>query len=341
MRKVFTSMIALAVAGFIHLTAQAQQSVTGTTSGSDEIVIRKKGDKDSKVTVEFKDGQVTVNGKPMSEYNGDDVTISRRRSAAIARVRTPASPFRGGTYNFDYNNQDQASDQALKNYRQGQAYSYSTGTNKVLLGVMTEKDDNGAKITSVTKGSAAEKAGLKEGDIITKIDNTTIATPDDLLKAVSKYKPEDKAAVTFKRDKKEQKATVTLEKRKEATTLFSEGFNNQNFNFDMLTPGENGSLNMLIRGNNLRLGIKAQDTEDGKGVKVLDVDDDSNAAKAGVKEGDIITEFDGDKINSVTDLMEAAKDMKDKSNIKVKLTRDGKTQEMEIRVPKKLKTATL
>ena len=336
MRKVFTPMIALAVAGFMSFTTQAQQSTTSTTNGSDEIIIRKKGDKDSKVTVEFKDGQVTVNGKPLSDYNGDDVTVSRRRSLATTRTGTPASPFRGGTYNFDYNQE-----QALRNYHPGQAYSYSTGANKALLGVMTEKDEAGAKVTSVTKGSAAEKAGLKEGDIITKIENTTITTPDDLLKAVGKYKPEDKATITYKRDRKEQKVTVTLDKRKEATTLFSDGFNNQNFNFDMLTPGENGNLNMLIRGNNLRLGIKAQDTEDGKGVKVLDVDDDSNAAKAGVKEGDVITEFDGDKVNSVSDLMDAAKDMKDKSSIKIKLTRDGKSQEMEIRVPKKLKTATL
>ncbi|MBE7173633.1 MAG: PDZ domain-containing protein [Williamsia sp.] len=331
MRKQFTIMIVMAGL-FSSYASQAQQSAgvgTTTTNGSDEIIIRKKGDKDSKVTVEFKDGQVTVNGKPLSEYNGDDVSVSRRRSVTIARPATPASPFRGGTYNFDYNQ------------NRGQAFTYTTTANKALLGVMTEKDDNGAKITSVTKNSAAEKAGLKEGDVITKIDNTAIATPEDLSKAVGKYKPEDKATITYRRDKKEQKATATLEKRKDGGVFYSDGLNNPNFNFDMLTPGQDGNWNMVLRGNNLRLGIKAQDTEDGKGVKVLDVDDDSNAAKAGIKEGDVITDFDGDKVNSVSDLMEAAKDMKDKSSIKVKLSRDGKSQEVDIRVPKRLRTANL
>ena len=330
----------LVTTGFVGLfsyTSQAQQTVTGTTtSGTDEIVIKKKGDKDSKVTVEFKDGQITVNGKSLTDYDSDDISVSRRRSLNIARKAIPASPFRGGTYNFDYN-QDQRA------YRDGQVYTSTTTSNKALLGVLTEKDENGAKVTSVTKNSAAEKAGLKEGDILTKVDNTAIETPDELSKAIGKYKPEDKVAVTYRRDKKEQKTTVTLGKRQDAAVFSTDGFdnNNQNFNFDMLTPGQNGTLNTLIRGNNLRLGIKAQDTEDGKGVKVLDVDDGSNAAKAGIKEDDVITEFDGDKITSVTDLMDAAKDMREKSSVKVKLSREGKTQEMEIRVPKRLKTTTL
>lgn len=334
MRTRFIAIIL--VAGFAGLfsahTSRAQQGTTATSprsTGSDEIIIRKKGDKDSKVTIEFKDGQITVNGKPVSEYDDDNVSVSRRRSVTITRPATPASPFRGGTYNFDYNQNG------------GQSYSYSSSSNKALLGVMTEKVDEGAKITSVTKSSAAEKGGLKEGDVITKVDNTSIATPEDLSKAIGKYKPEDKATIAYKRDKKEQKATVTLEKRKDASGLYMDGLNNSNFNFDMMTPGENGSWNLVARGNNLRLGIKAQDTEEGKGVKVLDVDEGSNAAKAGIKEGDVITEFDGDKVNSVTDLMDAAKDMKDKSSIKVRLSRDGKTQEMDIRVPKRLKTATL
>lgn len=331
MRTKFTAV--MLAAGFAALfstnTSRAQQSTTTGSTGSDEIIIRKKGDKDSKVTIEFKDGQITVNGKPVQEYSDDNVSVSRRRSVTVARPATPASPFRGGTYNFDYNQNG------------GQTYSYSSSSNKALLGVMTEKVDEGAKITSVTKSSAAEKGGLKEGDVITKVDNTAIATPEELSKAIGKYKPEDKATISYKRDNKEQKATVTLEKRKDVSGMYLNGMNNSNFNFDMMTPGENGSWNLVARGNNLRLGIKAQDTEDGKGVKVLDVDEESNAAKAGIKEGDVITEFDGDKINSVTDLMDAAKDMKDKSSIKVRLSRDGKTQEMDIRVPKRLKTATL
>jgi serine protease Do len=102
-----------------------------------------------------------------------------------------------------------------------------------------------------------------------------------------------------------------------------------------------GGQNIWSYSSKPKLGIKAQDTEDGKGVKVLDVDDESAAEKAGIKEGDIITRFDGKEVNSANDLSEGARAAKDKVSIKVNLLRDGKTQEIEIKIPKKLKTANL
>jgi len=83
-----------------------------------------------------------------------------------------------------------------------------------------------------------------------------------------------------------------------------------------------------------RLGIKAQDTEDGKGVKVLDIDDESAADKAGIKEGDIITEFDGKPVNSADELAAGARTAKDKSSIRLKINRDGKSQDVEVKIPK-------
>ncbi len=85
----------------------------------------------------------------------------------------------------------------------------------------------------------------------------------------------------------------------------------------------------------MKFGIKAQDTEEGKGVKVLDVDDESAAAKAGIKEGDIITRFDGKEINSATALAEAARAAKEKASVHVSILRDGKPQEIEVKVPEK------
>jgi len=90
-----------------------------------------------------------------------------------------------------------------------------------------------------------------------------------------------------------------------------------------------------------RLGIRAQDTEDGKGVKVLDVDDESAAAKAGVKEGDVITRFDGKEVNSTSALVESAQAAKSKTSVHVNLLRNGKAMEMDIKTPRKLKTAEL
>ena len=101
-----------------------------------------------------------------------------------------------------------------------------------------------------------------------------------------------------------------------------------------------GELRMLY-GNSLKFGIRAQDAEDGKGVKVLDVDDGSTAAKAGIKEGDVITRFDGKDINSVTALTETAYAAKEKVSVKVTIVRDGKAQEIDVKVPRLLRTADL
>ena len=90
-----------------------------------------------------------------------------------------------------------------------------------------------------------------------------------------------------------------------------------------------------------RLGIRAQDTEDGKGVKVLSVDEGSAADKAGIKQGDIITEFEGKSINSADELASAARSTKDQSAMKLKLQRDGRSQTVEVKIPKRLKTTNL
>ena len=90
-----------------------------------------------------------------------------------------------------------------------------------------------------------------------------------------------------------------------------------------------------------KLGIKAQDAEDGKGVNILEVEDSSAAAKAGLRKGDIILQFDGEEVNSTNELIDQLQEARRKSAIKVKILRGGVNQELEIKIPRKLKTAEL
>jgi len=205
-------------------------------------------------------------------------------------------------------------------------------------------DGKGAKITGVTEGSAAEKAALRKGDIITKINDAIITNPEELTAAIHKFKPEEKVTVTYMREGKEQKVTAALGKNKMLDL-------ERTYNFSMPRleklkelsdlDGMKGPYTYSWSNDKPRLGIKAQDTEDGKGVKVLDVDDESPADKAGIKEGDIITQFDGKAVNSADTLAKIAREDKDKASYKINLNRDGKSQEVEVKIPKKLKTADL
>ena len=291
----------------------------------DEIIIKRKGDKDSKVTVEIKNGDLLINGKPADEFEDDNLSV-RKRSDDDVFAFAPRSPFRGGTWSW---NGEELGD-----------------SKTAFLGVSSEKSDKGgAEVREVTKGSAAEKMGLKKGDVITKIDNTTIDDPEDLTKAVRAHKPDDKIVITYKRDGKIQSSTTTLGKVSiNVNKVYRFNVPNMNENFDLITPPAAPYPHPYAyswNSNGPKIGIKAQDTEDGKGVKVLDVDDESPAEKAGIKEGDVITQFDGKEVNGAGQLVELARAAKTKPSVKVKLNRGGKIQDVDLKIPRKLKTADL
>jgi len=73
----------------------------------------------------------------------------------------------------------------------------------------------GAYVQSVITGSPAEKAGLKQGDVITDIDGTKLADKQDFSIAdyINKKKIGDSVTLKFWRDNKEQTVSVKLEKK--------------------------------------------------------------------------------------------------------------------------------
>lgn len=73
----------------------------------------------------------------------------------------------------------------------------------------------GAAVSTVTKGSAAEKAGLKEGDIITAVGETPVDTFSALSAAVSSYRAGDSATLTVIRQGSELSLTITFDDKNE------------------------------------------------------------------------------------------------------------------------------
>ncbi|HWB91674.1 MAG TPA: PDZ domain-containing protein [Puia sp.] len=295
-----------------------------------EIIIRQKSDKDAKVTVEFKNGEVLINGKPATEYEDANVAVTRKK---VLRSRDGRVYMDGG-------------DMAMSPFRKGGAWNFEGAGQRAFLGVSSFRPDNGpagAKIGEITPGSAAEKAGLKQGDLITRVDEIGIQGPEDLSRAIGQYQPDDKVTLTITRDGKEQKITATLGRTKGMTMFRYKGPDNQDFEefFKNFNPPP-GAYNFNYNNNNSpRLGIRAQDTEDGKGVKVLHVDGESVAAKAGIKEGDIITAFDGKQVNDATSLAAVARESRSKPSVHISVLRDGKALDLEVKTPRKLKTADL
>ncbi|GAB3858942.1 hypothetical protein GCM10029963_59450 [Micromonospora andamanensis] len=70
--------------------------------------------------------------------------------------------------------------------------------------------DGGALIGAVNPGSAAERAGLQQGDVITRFGDKAINDSNDLVAAVQAGKVGDQVEVTYQRNGAEATATVTL-----------------------------------------------------------------------------------------------------------------------------------
>ncbi|MES2748331.1 MAG: trypsin-like peptidase domain-containing protein [Bacteroidota bacterium] len=82
------------------------------------------------------------------------------------------------------------------------------------------KDTEGFYIKKVNKNSGAEKAGLREGDIIKKLDNQKISTFAELSGYINTKRPNDKIVVTYVRDEVTKTVPVTLVKNDIISTDF-------------------------------------------------------------------------------------------------------------------------
>lgn len=289
-----------------------------------QIIITRKGDKAEKTVIEIRGDKVLVNGRDASKDG--DVTVRLNNLRDIRALR-----FNGTDGNRDFNFNF---DNDLDN---GRVSLFTEDANRAMLGVTTDEDERGAKVTAITRESGAEKAGLKIGDVITKVGDNAIEDADDVAKAVRQHKPGDKVKVSILRDGREQTLTAELGKWKGVR------INNLNATIAPMDPTEPLSLRRLNHSlyGGPKLGLQVQDTDDGKGVKVLSVAEESSAAKAGVKKDDIITRINDDEVNTTDEVVEAMRDARNESAVKLQVLRDGKPQTLDVRIPRKLKTADL
>jgi len=84
------------------------------------------------------------------------------------------------------------------------------------LGIVTEAkeandDEEGVKVNSVIAGSAAEKAGLKPGDLIMKIDGTELYASEDLVREIKAHQPGDAVTITYIRNGKRNETQAILQ----------------------------------------------------------------------------------------------------------------------------------
>lgn len=150
------------------------------------------------------------------------------------------------------------------------------------------KTGDGVYLIDVSEKGGAEDAGLKSGDIVTKVDNVTISSYYDLSFAVGSKRPGDKVAVTYKRNGKENTVNVTLKDQKNGTSTRSKA--------DLSVGEKIGSdFEPLSDKFKTDYGLTS-------GVVAKNVQEGNEMSKIGIVDNYIVIEVNGKPVNSQKDV---------------------------------------
>ncbi|HEY2463940.1 MAG TPA: DegQ family serine endoprotease [Steroidobacteraceae bacterium] len=165
-------------------------------------------------------------------------------------------------------------------------------------------ETTGALVAGVAQGSAADRAGIKTGDIITSLNGVTMKSSGELRNAIGMLHVGDKVDLGLLRDGKPRKVTALIAERSEV---------------------ESAAAADLNRGLD---GAELADAPDGGGVLVNKVQEASAAAQAGIRANDLIVGVGRTPVSNMKSFREAVKGA---SVLVLKIRRGGDTFLLPVR----------
>ena len=150
------------------------------------------------------------------------------------------------------------------------------------------KVGDGVYVTETTPNSGAEDAGIRPGDIVTKIDGTNIGSFADLSFAIGSRRPGDKVTVTYTRNGKPNTVTVTLKDQKGGTSSRSK---------EDLTVSEKIGSEFEPLSDRVKTDYGLE-----SGVLAKNVAEGGEMDKIGVVDNFIVMEINGKPVNSQKDV---------------------------------------
>ena len=211
----------------------------------------------------------------------------------------------------------------------------------------------GALVEDVTEGSPAEQAGIKQGDVIVEFDGERVRGVRHLTRLVQETPDGRQVQTVIVREG--QRTTVSIAPR-ESAAIGLDGFRHleklgREFSYNMparpAPPARRRTVppsvwqfeDLLGRGGS-SLGISvdtlspqlAEYFGTKEGVLVTTVNDDSTAAKAGMKAGDVITAINGSTVNDPADLRRRIQDLDEGDEFTISVIRDRKPQTLKAKL---------
>jgi len=191
---------------------------------------------------------------------------------------------------------------------------YAEDINKENMARYNLTQVRGVAVTRIVKDSPAEKAGLRPGDVILKIDGENVTSVRKLNRVVSEIAPDQSVRVTISRSGAEQELGATMGRR--ASNTFSRLMKNNPGTWEWEGPTfNNDGQDFFSYAGGRRIGITTTEltkqladyfgVSGGRGVLVTSVSADGPAAKAGLRAGDVITAVDGEAVDGNGDISRA------------------------------------
>jgi serine protease Do len=187
----------------------------------------------------------------------------------------------------------------------------------------------GALVASVTDDGPAEKAGIKQGDVILEFDGREVEEMRRLPRMVAETRVGADVEVVIWRKGKRETLQVSLGKLDDATLAAAIG--------DAPEPASEGSnedLGLTLSSLSPELRERFELADDVEGVVVIEVDPEGAAADKGVRPGDVIEEVDQEEVSDPSDVVrqvKAAKSM-DYQVVTLLILRGGEHQWVAVRL---------
>jgi Do/DeqQ family serine protease len=169
-----------------------------------------------------------------------------------------------------------------------------------------KEQTQGVVIAKVQPGSAADKAGIKEGDVVTAIDGKPITRGAQLRNRIGMQRIGESVKLTVLRDDDEKDIKVTITKADEAPAKIAGKAANQKLQ-----------------------GAELKDSPDGEGVVVAAIEPGSPAAQSGLRRGDVIVAANRMRVHNVDELAKAAG--KENDHLLLQILRGGAALYLVIR----------
>ena len=162
------------------------------------------------------------------------------------------------------------------------------------------KSADGAFVESVVPGDPADKAGVKPGDTVVRVDNVPVKTTRDLIGYVSSKSPGSKVRLAVMRDGREQEFTVTLAERGADQQAQNDAGGKGN-------EDSHGKLGISVRPITPQMRQMMSLDQKIDGLYVEHVKEVSPAADASLRDGDIITQVNGRSVVSTDEFAKIVK----------------------------------